>query len=81
VGLSIIKKTIEMKKLQLLSDFSGTQVEGKNIYGGAGGRTFEICCRETNNPSDEYACGDESTTCTNDDGDVYHESSLDKYCV
>jgi hypothetical protein len=37
VGLSIIKKTIEMKKLQLLSDFSGTQVEGKNIYGGAGG--------------------------------------------
>lgn len=70
-----------MKKLQQLSEFSSAQVEGGSLYGGVGdGRTFEICRAETNNPSDEYACGDESTTCTNDNGVVYHESSQDKYC-
>jgi len=71
-----------MRKLQCLSGFHKNQVEGKNLYGGiGGGRTFEICRSETNNPSDEYACGDESTTCTNDDGVVYHEASEDLYCI
>ncbi len=72
-----------MKNLQKLglNAFQSLGVNPDSFFGGADETTFSICTKETNEPSDPYACGDETTKSSDDDGNVFHTRTDDLYCI